>query len=138
MTSIGFFDPISICNFVMLAIALAAMPRPTGTEPVKLIASTSRLSTSLWPTALPCPVTRLKRPAGMSCFTMISVSATALAGVRFAGFHTTALPKASAGAIFQAGVATGKFHGLMMATTPTGSRRTSISIPGRTLSARSP
>ena len=69
---------------------------------------------------------------------MISVSATALAGVRFAGFHTTALPKASAGAIFQAGVATGKFHGLTMATTPTGSRRTSISIPGRTLSARSP
>ncbi len=74
----------------------------------------------------------------MSCRVMMSVSAQAEAGVRFAGFQTTALPKASAGAIFQAGVATGKFHGLMIATTPTGSRRTSISMPGRTLSARSP
>ena len=69
----------------------------------------------------------------MSWRVMISVRATALAGVRFAGFQTTALPKASAGAIFHEGVATGKFHGLMMATTPTGSRRTSISMPERTL-----
>ena len=42
----------------------------------------------------------------MSCRVMMSVSATAEAGVRVAGFQTTALPKARAGAIFQAGVAT--------------------------------
>ena len=43
-----------------------------------------------------------------------------------------------AGAIFQLAVAVGKFQGLTMPTTPTGSRRTSISMPSRTLSALSP
>ena len=55
-----------------------------------------------------------------------------------AGFQSTALPKASAGAIFQLAVAVGKFQGEMTATTPTGSRRTSISMPSRTESAVSP
>ena len=69
---------------------------------------------------------------------MISTKATAEAGVTFAGFHTTAFPKASAGAIFQDAVAAGKFHGEITATTPTASRRTSISNPSRTESAVSP
>ena len=62
---------------------------------------------------------------------MISVNATALAGVKFAGFQITALPNASAGAIFQAGIANGKFQGVIAATTPIGSRRTSSDIPSR-------
>ena len=33
---------------------------------------------------------------------------------------TTVLPATSAGAIFQTGMATGKFHGVMQATTPCG------------------
>jgi hypothetical protein len=69
---------------------------------------------------------------------MISASALAIAGVTLAGFQITALPKASAGAIFQLAVAIGKFHGEMTATTPSGSRRTSTSIPGRTESAVKP
>ena len=36
-----------------------------------------------------------------------------MAGVGLAGFKTTELPKASAGAIFQAGMAMGKFHGVI-------------------------
>ena len=74
----------------------------------------------------------------MSCLEMISVNATALAGVRLAGFQITALPNANAGAIFQLAVAVGKFHGEIIATVPIGSRRTSISIPGLTESAVSP
>ena len=74
----------------------------------------------------------------MSCFEMISVKATALAGVKLAGFQITAFPKASAGAIFQLAVAVGKFHGEIIATVPIGSRRTSISIFGLTESAVSP
>ena len=35
---------------------------------------------------------------------------------------TTALPETSAGASFQAGMATGKFHGVISATTPSGWR----------------
>ena len=76
-------------------------------------------------------------PSGSPCLEIISVSAQALAGTRLAGLKITALPKASAGAIFQTAVAIGKFHGLMIETTPTGSRRVSISTPGRTESARS-
>ena len=45
--------------------------------------------------------------------------------------------RASAGALFPTAVAIGKFQGLILATTPTGSRRVSISIPGLTESARS-
>ena len=45
-----------------------------------------------------------------------------MAGVKVAGLKTTVLPVTSAGAIFQIGIATGKFHGVMQATTPTGMR----------------
>ena len=47
---------------------------------------------------------------------------TADQGVSEAGFSTTELPQASAGAIFRTGLTTGKFHGVMAATTPTGCR----------------
>ena len=39
--SMGFFDPISICNFARFASTRAAMPCPTSTDPVKLTAATS-------------------------------------------------------------------------------------------------
>ena len=44
----------------------------------------------------------------------------------------------SAGAIFQAGMAMGKFHGVMMPTTPTASRVISTPTPGRTDGTLSP
>ena len=53
---------------------------------------------------------------------MIAASAWAIAGVGLAGFSTTVLPKASAGALFQAGIAIGKFHGVISPNTPTASR----------------
>ena len=52
--------------------------------------------------------------------------------------NTTQLPYASAGAIFHAGIAIGKFHGVMMPITPTGSRVISTRIPGRTEGSISP
>ncbi len=69
---------------------------------------------------------------------MISASAQALPGTRSAGFSTTQLPKASAGAIFQAGIAIGKFQGVIRPTTPTGSRVISTPMPGRTEGRVSP
>ena len=47
----------------------------------------------------------------------------AVSGVSDAGLKTTVLPETSAGAIFQIGMATGKFHGVMIATGPTGCLR---------------
>ena len=47
----------------------------------------------------------------------------AVNGTISAGFQTTVLPNASAGASFQEGIAIGKFHGVIAVTTPSGSRR---------------
>ena len=43
-----------------------------------------------------------------------------LSGVELAGLSTTVLPAASAGAIFQASISSGKFHGMTCAATPSG------------------
>ena len=43
------------------------------------------------------------------------------AGVCSAGFSTTQLPAASAGAIFQDAISSGKFQGMIWPTTPSGS-----------------
>jgi hypothetical protein len=51
---------------------------------------------------------------------------------------TTVLPQASAGAIFQAGIAIGKFQGVMIPTGPTASRVISTPTPGRTEGRISP
>ena len=44
-----------------------------------------------------------------------------MSGVVSAGFSTTVLPHASAGASFHAAISNGKFHGMICAATPTGS-----------------
>ncbi|MNT15379.1 hypothetical protein D3C72_1504300 [compost metagenome] len=137
-TTRAFLLPISSWQRTKLAAVAAATRRPVSTEPVKLRALMPLEWISRSPTSEPLPITRLKVPAGRAWRAMISVRAQALAGTALAGLNTTALPKARAGAIFQAAVAIGKFHGVMMATTPTGSRRISISTPGRTESAVSP
>ena len=66
------------------------------------------------------------------------MSAQAQPGVHCAGLNTTVLPNASAGAIFHAGIAIGKFHGVISPTTPIGSRVISTSTPGRTDGSFSP
>jgi hypothetical protein len=48
-----------------------------------------------------------------------------------AGLMIIVLPQIRAGAIFQVGMARGKFHGVMRATTPRGSRMEEIWTPGR-------
>ena len=52
---------------------------------------------------------------------MISISTRMLAGVCSAGLSTTQLPAAIAGASFQAAISSGKFHGMICPTTPSGS-----------------
>ena len=43
-----------------------------------------------------------------------------MSGVVSAGFSTTVLPVASAGASFHAAISSGKFHGMIWPATPTG------------------
>ena len=61
----------------------------------------------------------------------------ALSEVKLAGFSTTQLPAAIAGAIFQPAMRNGKFHGTMPLHTPNGSRRTMLLAGGNGLSPRS-
>ena len=56
--------------------------------------------------------------------------ATAVSGVLLAGFQTTGLPAARAGAIFQTGIKMGKFQGVMTPTTPRGARTVRMVSPG--------
>ena len=51
---------------------------------------------------------------------MTSASFIAVSGVVSAGFRTTVLPHASAGAIFHAAIRSGKFHGMIWPATPSG------------------
>ena len=53
---------------------------------------------------------------------MISASSVAVSGLHSAGLCTTVQPAASAGAIFHVDSMNGVFHGVMMATGPSGWR----------------
>ncbi|MNT66335.1 hypothetical protein D3C72_2043960 [compost metagenome] len=83
-------------------------------------------------------VTILSTPAGNPACWASHTSASAVSGVSSAGLATTVQPAASAGAILRAIIASGKFHGVMAATTPTGSLITSILRPGTASAITSP
>ena len=59
-------------------------------------------------------------PGGSPISEQISANASAVSGVYSAGFSTTVLPAASAGAIFQASISRGKFQGMICPATPSG------------------
>src|SRR5262245_31938293 len=102
--------------------ALATMARPTAALPVKVTLATRGSDTSQSPTVPPGPTTRLMTPAGRPASLKIRQSAAAVSGVVEAGFSTTALPAANAGATLWATRLSGKLKGAMATTTPTGRR----------------
>jgi hypothetical protein len=63
-----------------------------------------------------------RTPLGRPARSKMETTAVAVSGVRVAGLKTTVLPATRAGAIFHTGMATGKFQGVMQATTPRGWR----------------
>jgi hypothetical protein len=95
------------------------MIRPTSVDPVKAILSMSEWLTIASPT-LPSPVMMLTTPGGRPISPQISANFSAVIDVNSAGLSTTVLPIASAGAIFQASISSGKFQGMIWPTTPTG------------------
>ena len=62
----------------------------------------------------------LTTPGGSSAWRSTSQNSSAVSGVVSAGLSTTVLPAASAGAIFQASISSGKFHGMIWPATPIG------------------
>ena len=57
-------------------------------------------------------------PVGTPAWRQISANTMAVSDVYSAGFSTTVLPIASAGAIFHASISSGKFHGMICPQTP--------------------
>ena len=77
------------------------------------------------------PVTTLKTPAGKPARSASSASARAENGVSCEGWTSTVQPAASAAAALRVIMAQGKFHGVISAATPEGSRQTSTSASRR-------
>ena len=109
--------------------ARAAIPQPTGPEPVNVIAFTRSSSTSTSPIADAGPTSTLSQPGGRPASVSSSARSRAESGVCVAGFNTTAQPAASAGASLCATRFSGKLNGLIAPTTPTGRRIVNASFP---------
>src|SRR3990170_1435705 len=65
----------------------------------------------------------LTTPGGMPACRTTSEKKSAESGVVWAGLRTTVFPHASAGAIFQASMRSGKFQGMICPATPSGRGR---------------
>src|SRR5439155_6810073 len=104
--------------------------KPTSFDPVNEIAFTSGCSTSVCPTDEPGPKTIFMTPRGNPAAWKISPMIFAVQGVIDAGLSTTVFPHTSAGHSFHTGMATGKFHGVTSATTPSGSRCVQQNVDG--------
>ena len=103
---------------------------PIAVEPVKATQSTSICSASAWPAVCPKPGTTLTHPGRNPGLDRQLATRSAVSGDFSDGLSTSELPAASTGAIFHAAISSGKFHGTIAPTTPTGSRVISASAPG--------
>ena len=69
---------------------------------------------------MPSPVIIFTTPSGKPACSQSSANNKAVNEVVSAGFKTTVLPVAKAGATFHANINNGKFHGIICPTTPCG------------------
>ena len=118
----GDLPPSSSVTRLIVSAAPVAIWRPTSVEPVNAIFATSGCSTSRCPQVRPGPTTTLTTPSGRPASSASSAKRSAVSGVSSAGLSTTVFPAASAGPSFQAAIVSGKFHGTISPTTPSGSR----------------
>ena len=115
--------PSSRNTFFSVGAAAAMIARPVAVEPVKDTMSIRGSVASTEATSLDRGVTTLKTPGGMSVSSATSrPSSQASHGVSGAGLRTTVQPAASAGPTLARLIWVGTFHGVIAATTPTGSR----------------
>ena len=117
----GALPPSSITVFSTRSAARRRSTRPTSVEPVKLSIRTARWSTTASSQSPDFDVgTMLTSPFGMPASSSSSPIRSAVSGVSFGGLMTAAFPAPSAGASLRVIIAAGKFHGVMIATTPIG------------------
>jgi hypothetical protein len=105
------------------------MTRPVSGEPVKEMRRTRGSFTRAAPTSSPKPCTTLKTPGGKAASSTRSINIEHDSGDHSAGFNTTVLPAASAGAHFHVESMKGAFHGVITTVGPAGRRSTTLSVP---------
>ena len=128
-TMLADLPPSSSVTRLIVAAADAAIRAPTSVDPVNATFATSGCSTSRAPAVEPGPATMLTTPSGIPASSAIFSNSSAVSGVSSAGLRTTVFPAASAGAIFHDAMFSGKFHGVISATTPSGSRNVIATPP---------
>ncbi|MDT4879688.1 hypothetical protein FQZ97_1153880 [compost metagenome] len=130
MITKGALPPSSMLVLRTRSAAWRSRVRPTPVEPVKLTLRTRGSSSQAVTTAAASVVgTTLTTPDGTPASSSSFATASAVSGVSLAGLTTMVQPAARAGAIFQVGIAIGKFHGVTSAATPTGACVTSVFAP---------
>jgi hypothetical protein len=134
---LGDLPPSSRETFLIVSAAPFMISAPVAVSPVKATFPTPGWAASAAPTVLPGPVTMFRTPGGSPAASATSPRSRADRGLQEAGFRTTVLPVARAGATFQAAMMKGKFQGTMRAQTPIGSRRVK-SRPGLATGITSP
>src|SRR5262245_36169482 len=118
--STGFLPPSSSDSFLNCGAATAAIRAPVFVPPVNEIALIVGCVQIASPTSGPVPWTTFSTPGGSPASAQSSANIVAVAGVISLGLPTTQFPAASAGAIFHVNKYSGKFHGEMQPTTPSG------------------
>ena len=96
-----------------------SISRATGVEPVKTTPWTRGSATSAAPTS-PAPGTSCRASRGTPALCSKRTASAAISGVSSAGLAITELPAASVAATWPVKIASGKFHGLMQTTRPSG------------------
>ena len=119
---LGDLPPSSSVTGMRFSVAYCIIRRPVEVSPVKAILAMRSDCASGFPASSPKPLTILSTPAGRRS-AISSAQTIMVAGVCSAGFITTQLPAASAGASFQAAISSGKFQGMICPTTPSGSAK---------------
>ena len=124
----GALPPSSSDSFFTVVAHCAISSLPISVEPVNDSLRTIGLLVSSPPISDADPVMTLNTPFGTPARSASSASASAENGVCDAGLSTTVQPAAIAGPALRVIIASGKFHGVMQATTPIGSLMTTMRL----------
>src|SRR3990172_11507048 len=119
---IAFFPPSLSPTLIISLAALSYTCRPVSTPPVNETARIPGCWTMPSPTTDPLPVTMFTTPGGKPAASRAFTNFAAERGVRDEGLNTMGQPAIRAAPDFHAGIATGKFHGVIRPTGPTGMR----------------
>ena len=134
-----FWPPVSAISLAIGPSRWASarlMAIPVSVPPVKATPSMRGSRVSAAPTVSPRPGRRCSTSTGTPAACRWRTARVAMSGVCSAGFATTALPAASAPAIWPVKMASGKFHGEMQAKTPRPCKLSSLRSPVGPLSSR--